>query len=68
MLPAGILDISALACAHELGGLQSPVSCPTVRTIQESTHHMKKEAKGKKGATIALQKIVSDLLRSQHHC
>ena len=48
MLPCR--DISALAWAHELGGLQSPMSCPTV---QESTHHMKKEAKGEKGASIA---------------
>ena len=47
---AGISDVSALAWAHELGGLKSPMSC---RTIQESTHHMKKEAKGKKGAAIA---------------
>ena len=52
MLP-GILDISALAWAHELGGLQSPMSFPTVRTIQENTHLMKKEAKSEKGAGIA---------------
>ena len=41
----------------------------TVRTIQESTHHMKKEAKDKKGAVIATAATENcDLPRSQHHC
>ena len=41
--------VNALAWVHELGGLPSPMSYPTVRTMQESAH--KREAKGEKGTS-----------------
>ena len=40
--------VNALAWAHELGGLSSPMSHPTVRTMQESAHRIKGGAKGEK--------------------
>ena len=33
--------VNALAWAHDLGGLQSPTSHPTVKTMRESAHRMK---------------------------
>ena len=44
--------MNALAWAHELGGLPSPTSHPTVRTMQESAHRIKRKAEVEKGISI----------------
>ena len=43
--------VNALAWAHELGGLPSPMSHPAVRTMQESAHRIKGGGKGEKGTS-----------------
>ena len=55
--------VNALAWAHELGGLPSPMSHPTVRTMQESAHRIKGRPKVKKEPATPqlLQKTVSKL-------
>ena len=44
--------MNALAWAHELGGLPSPTSHPTVRTMQESAHLIKGRPKLKKAPAL----------------
>ena len=55
--------VNALAWVHELGGLPSPTSHPTVRTMQESAHRIKGRPKVKKEPATPqlLQKMVSML-------
>ena len=55
--------VNALAWAHELGGLPSPTSHPTVRAMQESAHRIKGRPKLKKepASPQLLQKMVRAL-------
>ena len=55
--------VNALAWAHELGGLPSSTSHPTVRTMQESAHRIKGRPKVKKEPATPqlLQKMASTL-------
>ena len=55
--------VNALAWVHELGGLPSPTSHPTVRAMQESAHRIKGRPKLKKepASPQLLQKMVRPL-------
>ena len=55
--------VNTLAWAHALGGLPSPMSHPTVRTMQESAHRIKGRPKVKKEPATpqSLQKMASTL-------
>ena len=59
--------VNALAWVHELAGLPSPTSHPTVRTMQESAHRIKGRPKVKKEPATPqlLQKMVSILIIQQ---
>ena len=62
--------VNALAWEHELGGLPSPTSHPTVRTMQESAHRIKKKrpkVKKEPATPQLLQKMANTLAQSQHH-
>ena len=58
--------VNALAWAHELGGLPSLTSHPTVRTMQESAHHIKGRPKvQKEPASTQLYKKMASMLAQE---